>query len=62
MIIKQHEFFFTYINRLMLHQDNENNLGTKETIVMSKVCPKFLGSPVTCGGQRIKMGAPYNYC
>ena len=46
----------------MLHGDNENNLGMKETIVVSKVCPKFLGSPGTCGGQRIKMGAPYNYC
>ena len=54
MIIKQLEFFFTHINRLMLHQDNGKNLSTKETIVVSQRCLKFLGSPVTCGSQSVK--------
>ena len=40
MMIKELEIFFTHINRLMLHQDNGRNLGTKETIVMSQDCPK----------------------
>ena len=38
----------------MLHQDNQKNLSTKETIVVSQDCPKLLGSPVTCGSQRVK--------
>ena len=39
----------------MLHHVNEKNLGTKEIIVMSQDYPKFLGSPVTCGSQRVKV-------
>ena len=38
----------------MLNQSTGNNLSTKETIVMSQDCPKFLWSPVTCGNQRLK--------
>ena len=38
----------------MLHKDNGENLSTKETIVVSQDCPKFLGSTVTCGNQRVK--------
>ena len=37
----------------MLHQDNGKNLSKKETIVVSQDCPKLLGSPVTCGSQRV---------
>ena len=37
----------------MLHQDNGKNLSTKEAIVVSQDCPKLLGSPVTCGSQRV---------
>ena len=37
----------------MLHQGNEKNLSTKETIVVSQDCPKFLETPVTCGSQRV---------
>ena len=32
--------------------DNGKKLSRKETIVVSKDCPKLLGSPVTCGSQR----------
>ena len=38
----------------MLHQDDGKNLSMKETIVVSQDCIKFLGSPVTCGSQRVK--------
>ena len=37
----------------MLQQGNGKNLSTKETIVVLQVCPKLLGSPVTCGSQRV---------
>ena len=37
----------------MLHEGNEKNLSMKETPVMPQDCPKFLGSPVTCGGERV---------
>ena len=52
VIIKQLEFFFIHINRLMLHQHNGKNLNTKEPIVVSQDCLKFLGSPVTCVSPR----------
>ena len=55
MIIKYFEIFFTHNNRLVLHQDNEKNLSTKETMIVSQDYPKFLGSPVTCGSQRVKL-------
>ena len=38
----------------MLHQDNGNNPSTKQTIVVSQDCLKFLGSPVTCSSQMVK--------
>ena len=38
----------------MLYQGDGKNLSTKETIVVSQNCPKFLGSPVRSGSQRIK--------
>ena len=38
----------------MLYQGNGKNLSMKETIVASEECLKFLGSPVTCGGERVK--------
>ena len=41
--------------RLTLHQDNEKNMSTKENIVVSQECLKFLGQPVTCGSQRVKV-------
>ena len=47
--------FFTHINRLTLHEDNGKNLSTKETIVVSQDCPKRLGSPMTCGSQRVNL-------
>ena len=37
----------------MLLQGNKKNMSTKETIVVSQDCPKFLVSPVTCGSQRV---------
>ena len=37
----------------MLHQDNAKKLSTKETVVVSQDCSKFLGSPVTCGSQSV---------
>ena len=39
----------------MLPQDNGKNLSTKEAIVVSQDCPKLLGSPVTCGSQRVNL-------
>ena len=38
----------------MLNQGNGKNLRTKDTIVASQDCPKFLWSPLTCGSQRVK--------
>ena len=38
----------------MLYQDNGKSLSTKETIDMSKDCPKFFGLPVTCGRRRVE--------
>ena len=40
----------------MLHQGNKKNLSMNETIVVSQDCHKFLGSPVTCGSQRVIKG------
>ena len=37
----------------MLHQGNGKTMSTKETIVVSQDCPKFVGSSVTCGSQRV---------
>ena len=37
----------------MLHQANGKNLTMKKTIAVPKDCRKFLGSPVTCGSQRV---------
>ena len=39
----------------MLHQDNGKNVSTKENIVVSQECFTFLGTPVTCGSQRVKV-------
>ena len=44
----------------MLYQDNRKNLNTKEAIVVLQDCPKFLGSPVTCGSQKVK-GTIYSF-
>ena len=38
---------------MLLHK-NGKNLSTNETKVVSQDCPKFVGSPATSGGQRVK--------
>ena len=37
----------------MLQKSNGKNLSTKETVVVSQECPKFLGVLVICGSQRV---------